>query len=306
MSNNTNGFVMITNSIRTSEIWHDLHLLWLYLYFCLRAETKETVKIMNWQNIYLKKWQCLYYQKHISEYFGVSIGYINKSIKLLKKYWLCENKNTNKHSIIEPKNIINLPTSWKQNENEMKAKWNNSNNNNKLINSIYYEISKIWENKFWINENIEDLYINFTFEDFKKSFENYIKILESDFTYYHYKFKLRDFISSPKWFKQFLNAKFEDYIDWRKQEEFEILKTHEKVKKIKQKELLQIQEEDSEQKAKNDFFENFKKSNLYLDNVDKIKSKILEEYPKANFTKNIFLAYERSYIIKNYYWQHRH
>lgn len=300
MSNNKNGYIMLSNWLINSQIWHDLQLLWLFVYFCLRVEIEDNTKVIKWQEIKILKWQCLYFQKHISEVFGLSIWKINKSIKMLKKYWLCENKNTNKYSIIEPINIITFNQPWKQNENKMKTKWNNINNNNNY-NNIYTQISKIWESEFWIKENIEDLTIEINIEEFQKSFNNYLKILKSKFTFYHYKYKLRDFILSPNWLKKFLHAKFEDFLDWRKMEEYEIQKTKEKREIILKLENENDNEISSEQNKKLEWFNNFIKSNYYLDNKDNIRHNILIESPKSETTENIFLAHLKAYCCKNYY-----
>lgn len=243
MSNFENGFILINKAIKTTNIANSLDFLWLYVYFCLNVQFNDREYILNWQNIQVEKLSMYYSQLSLSQHFGISLGKINKMIKCLEKWGMCENKNDNKKSFIKLKKEYCFFESWKQNENQMKTKWNKINKSNKL-NNIYILIGDYFFKNSWIRENIDDLNINITFEDFKKSFDNYLLIRDSEKTFYNYKFTLRQFLNSEKWFKQFLNCKFEDFISWTKAGEIEFEKTQEKRSaKIQAEKIEQFNEE---------------------------------------------------------------
>lgn len=297
MSNIENGFILINRSIKQTNIVNTLDLMWLFCHFCLNATYEDKEYILNWKRIILKKWSYVYSQLTLSEHFGLSIGKINKLIKLLEKIGICENKNTNKYSLVELKNDFVFAQSWKQNENKMKTKWNKIINNKNIKNIYIREIENYYYRMTWIDEKIINISSDISFEEFKKSFDNYLNIKNSPNTFYNYNYTLNNFVNSKNGYIKFLTAEIDDFLTAKGRIEEEIEKTQKKRKEIENKKNLEIRSEEIIAEKRNKYIDDFI---YYMDKqeynliVEDVKNELIVQ--NKPFTENIIKIIVRKKI----------
>lgn len=303
MSNFHNGFDKLKNCIEFQAISQNLDVLWLYCLFSVECEKDDRVVYFSWSEIKLEKWDILYSQLRYASRFNISIWKINKMVKLLEKIGFGENKNTNKYSIFKLKNDFILMQAWKQNESKLKTKWNTYKVWKYNINKNIYisEIENYFFDKTGFKEEIVNMDPEITFEDFKRSFDNYLSIRDSSLTYYNYTFTLNKFLSSENWYRKFLDAKIEDFLNWKKMGEYEYEKTRKKRAEIKRKEEEAMEETEKEKKRKIEWLES-KLETLTEEEKKEIWDEAIKKADGFNIKWERYLRSVFNSIVFDRYW----
>ena len=228
------------------QIWHDLDLLWLLYFFVLKCSKYDKNINFNWKEIFLQKWSYIYSQLSLAHYFRISAWTVFNKIKILEKFWFVESKNTFKYSLIVVNLDLLFEKNWKQNESKMKQLYNN-----KLLYKYIYinknleifeKIIKAWNYRKKENNSFEKLEIresiikNFNEDQIINWINKYFDIFYSDKTFYDYEFNLEKFLKSEKWLEFFINANFENFLDWKK-----IAQESQKDLKEKRKKILEFE-----------------------------------------------------------------